>query len=220
MHGTKGFRRTAAACVLLLALGLGWVWAATFNSNSPQPSLPPQSLASPVPRAATPQRISTPLQAYHLGEPRLLRILALGIEAPVSHVGLNDNGEMAAPDNREGVVWYKFGYVPGALGNAVMAGHSTHKTGKGVFYDLKKLRAGDKIEVHGPETALTFVVRSIEKYVADNNRHEELFGPSTTANLNLITCSGTWSTAAQRYDGRLVVRAQFEKEVLRTAMQE
>lgn len=162
--------------------------------------------------SAQPKPIPPPAQALYPGEPRQIRVPALGIEASVEAAGLNDKGEMEAPPTRNGVGWYKLGYLPGALGNSVMAGHSMHKTGKGVFYNLHKLALNDSIEIVTSDQVLTFVVRDKSMYSADDPKPVAVFGPSPEAKLNLITCQGVWDAQQKRYAERLVVSAQFVRE--------
>src|SRR5687767_8881578 len=51
--------------------------------------------------------------------PVSLHIPSLKVTASVEPKGLNNLGEMDVPQKGDSISWYKFGYLPGALGNAV-----------------------------------------------------------------------------------------------------
>ncbi len=144
-------------------------------------------------------------------EPRHIAIEKLGIDAEVVGVGLTKTGEMEAPEQKDMVGWYKTGYLPGSLGNTVLAGHYWHKTGRGIFYDLQKLMPGDIIKVTTNQRIVYFRVESSKTHSADDIS-AEVFGPSNTARLNLITCTGPWMEKEQRYRDRFVVFTTFDRE--------
>jgi hypothetical protein len=57
------------------------------------------------------------------------------------------------------VGWYEPGTLPGAPGNPVLAGHVDDLISPAVFYDLLKLKKGNKIMVTGTEgKTLTFEI--------------------------------------------------------------
>jgi sortase A len=163
--------------------------------------------ASAVARPILPR----PPQSLQPGVPIRVRIPVLGVEGSVKGVGLNSKGEMTAPVGRDDLVWYKPGYLPGALGNAVIAGHSDYKGSEGIFYKLDKLSVGDTIDVLTASHVLTFAVSGKRTY-KNGEAPPDIFGPSQEARLNLITCSGVWNAANKRYTERLVVTATFTAE--------
>ena len=111
--------------------------------------------------------------------------------------------------------WYKFGYLPGALGNAVIAGHYLYQSRPAVFHALAKLTSGDEIRISNDQGAtLYFTVRGSESFPAETAPHHEIFGKSQVAQLKLITCYGQWDQVKQQYKDRYVVTAQFVREEL------
>lgn len=155
------------------------------------------------------------LQALYPAEPQILQIPALHIDAPVQSVGLNTKGEMEAPESQHAVGWYRLGFLPGVPGHAAMAGHSMHKAGKGVFYDLNKLAVNDVIKVLTKDYVLSFIVDGKKIYDDQAADREAVFGPAKEARLNLITCEGDWDTHTNRYAKRLVVSARYDNETPR-----
>lgn len=138
------------------------------------------------------------------------------INASVTQVGADSTGAMAAPEgpNDDPVwfttFWWDLGPKPGQIGNAVIAGHLDRKDGSpAVFWFLRSLKIGDSVYVrNGDGTTLHFVVNDIETYLnptggPDNPVLQKIFGPASTANLNLITCAGDWT--GKEYTKKLVV---------------
>jgi sortase (surface protein transpeptidase) len=79
--------------------------------------------------------------------PATIEIPAINVNTSIEHVGTLKDGRMDVPKDPDNVGWYKPGTLPGAHGNAVLAGHVDDLTSPAVFYDLHKLVNGDKIIV-------------------------------------------------------------------------
>ncbi|MDB5237403.1 MAG: hypothetical protein JWL88_505 [Parcubacteria group bacterium] len=145
--------------------------------------------------------------AAEISPPVRLTIPTAGVDANVQQVGLTSNGDMGVPSNFTDVGWYKYGPMPGAVGNAVIDGHVDNGLSlPGVFKNLDQAKAGDYIYVRTESgTQLRFVIQAIQTYPYDAVPKETLFGHSDTPHLNLITCSGTWLPNGKTYDTRLVI---------------
>lgn len=143
--------------------------------------------------------------------PGRLRVPALGIDAPVQHVGVNAKGNMRAPNNFTDVGWYKYGTPPGSVGSAVIAGHVDNGLGlPGVFVQLEKIKIGDDLYViqkDGDE--FRFRVTEIQVYPYTRVPRDILFLRRDIARLNLITCEGAWVAGEKMYDQRLVVYSEL-----------
>lgn len=144
--------------------------------------------------------------------PSVLFIPKLGINSNVEEVGLTKEGDMGVPENSSEVGWYKFGTVPGKNGNAVIAGHLDNFKGEPlVFARLSELVTGDSIYVMDKEgKSLHFKVTKKVRYTYDEEDTKDIFGPSDSARLNLITCEGDWLTDERKnYSERLVVFSEL-----------
>jgi LPXTG-site transpeptidase (sortase) family protein len=143
----------------------------------------------------------------------LLSIPRFGIEAPVAKSGLLPDGEMEAPADAQTVSWYKYGYLPGSVGNAVFAGHNTFNNISGAFSNLYSLQAGDKIIVTNSEhNRLTFTVSQVHQYDAAAAPVIDIFGPAKKAQIRLITCAGEWNNMKKMFGDRIIVTAEFSGE--------
>jgi sortase (surface protein transpeptidase) len=160
-------------------------------------------VATPLkPRAEAPAR-----PASAAGLPVRLKIPSVGIDAAVENVGLTEDGAMESPQDYFDVGWYQLGYRPGQVGNAVMAGHiDSAKFGAAVFYPIRSLKPGALVYVIDEEGfEIAFRVMGVTVYPDSDAPISDIFGPADTANLNLITCVGTFDRSAGQYDQRLVV---------------
>ncbi len=180
------------------------------TQKDPTPTSPPPTAtkAPPTPTKAPP----TPTPEADLALPVRFTIATpdVQVNATVEHVGQTPDGAMDVPKNWMNVAWYQKekwgGTVPGAPGNAVIAGHLDSTTGPAVFWDLEKLKEGDEVAVideKGKTTRFRVVKKAI--YYDDNAPLLEIFGPTDKVRLNLITCDGKWDPVRKRYDRRLVV---------------
>lgn len=129
------------------------------------------------------------------------------MDAAIEQVGIGPDGNMGTPENPWNTAWYAPGARPGQRGNAAVAGHvDYHGIGPVVFWDVSKLGPGDEVLiVTADNVTLRFVVRGSSWYRPENAPLADIFGPSPTPNLNLITCGGVFDPATRSYDQRLVV---------------
>jgi LPXTG-site transpeptidase (sortase) family protein len=97
------------------------------------------------------------------------------------------------------------------VGSVVVDGHVDNARGKpGVFYNLKNLVIGDAVVVtNASGTAYTYRVTASNVYNVKNFPSREVFGTTTRAKLELITCDGAWIQSQKTYDKRLVVTAEL-----------
>ncbi len=166
--------------------------------------------------APAPQADPLALRLANAGGPVSIDIPAIGVSAPIEHVGQTPEGAMDAPAGWMSVGWYQQGYLPGLPGNAVVAGHLDNNAGgPAVFWDLGQLTVGDEVTVgYANGDRYTFIVEDWKVY--DHNATgpiiDSIFGKSQTADLNLVTCDGVWDHGAATYAKRLVVFTTLEPE--------
>lgn len=142
--------------------------------------------------------------------PIRLRIEAIGVDAPIEAVGVDPRtGEMALPATVREVAWYRFGPSPGQAGSAVLAAHVDFKDqGPGVFFDLKTLEPGDRIEVSFEDGDVErFRVAARDIYRKDELPLDAVFARQGAPVLTLITCGGGFNPSIGHYDSNVVVYA-------------
>lgn len=140
--------------------------------------------------------------------PISVRIPAIDVRAPVEPTG-TDGGAFDVLDGVDAVGWYRYGPAPGEAGSAVLAAHvDTAREGRGVFFELAGLTAGERIEVVRDDgEQLAFEVVSVDRYGKTQLPVDELFARTGRSRLTLITCGGAFDPALGRYEDNVVVIA-------------
>lgn len=194
-------RRRVAALVCLIgalvALAAG-VYLLIAPARTPE---------SPLARRVTARRVEmvAASKGTHARPVRLI-IPKIGLEAAIEYVGLTADDAMAAPSGPDTVGWYKLGPRPGNRGSAVIDGHSGYADGRAAAFDaLPELGKGDTLFVEDASGRLaSFIVRKTRLYARDANA-AEVFAPTASRGLNLITCTGSFDVVAGTHSQRLVV---------------
>ncbi|WP_313638427.1 class F sortase [Paenibacillus sp.] len=138
--------------------------------------------------------------------PTQLNIPAIKVSAKIEPVALLPDGQMDVPkdSNIAGILYP--GILPGAKGNVIIDGHVDSYIGPAIFFKLKKLNHGDEIIVSNSDgRKLTYIVESVESFTTAEAPLERIFGKSTEARMNLITCTGRYSRKKQEHEKRLIV---------------
>jgi LPXTG-site transpeptidase (sortase) family protein len=150
-------------------------------------------------------------------QPYTIVIEKLGVTAPVSTYGLDDQAVPevpTGPDAKQVVAWYDFSARPGTGSNAVFAGHVTWN-GPAVFYKLGDMAAGDTIRLKGADgTELVYTVSSVFSVDPTDPDSVEVMHSTDRDVVTLITCTGTYTNTNDpvfggEYDERLIVRAEL-----------
>jgi LPXTG-site transpeptidase (sortase) family protein len=154
----------------------------------------------------------TDIHNYHVAAnmPRFIRINRLGVEARVKRIGTKPNNQLESPGNVFDTGWYDGSSKPGEAGAALIDAHVAGPTKHGVFYDLKKLVAGDDIQIErGDGKLINYRVVNSKSFPADSvDMASTLVSvDSTKPGLNLMTCDGQFDSKTNQYKNRLVVYA-------------
>ncbi len=215
---------TAAAGLLLLALG----GCGTADSVAPDAGAPPSASAAasaaPTPAAASPAKpapaVSAPAPAASQpavlspSEPVVLEIPAIGVRTDLLKLGLRENGSLEVPqDSGSGAPasWYNGSPTPGERGPSVMLGHVNSPSGRGgVFADLRKLTPGAEINVSRTDGSIAvFTVDRGALYSKNNFPTLEVYGNTAGPELRLITCDG-YDPATGLFDDNYVIYAKLK----------
>jgi LPXTG-site transpeptidase (sortase) family protein len=173
---------------------------------------PPRSEepAPPVVESPAPKSDSK-AEAVETFIPNRLKIPAIDVNAKIEVVGKDDKGRMDVPKQTDQVGWYQYGAKANQTGNVILAGHLDDTDGPAVFYDLAKVKRGQRIEVSSKTgEQVSYVVTNVKFYPVDQAPVGSIFGATLAQRLTLITCVGTF-TQSKGYDQRLVVTAEQEQ---------
>lgn len=201
MPATRAPLPLAALAALVLAAGCG--------GGSPHPAAhggaTSSASASSVPKSS--------VKALARSVPVRVRIPDIGVDAPVTGLGLNADGTVQVPpvEAHDPAGWYRSSPTPGQVGPSVILGHVTvGRYGDGVFVHLARLRRGDRVEVRlrDGETPV-FTVDSTQKVAKASFPTDAVYGNVDHPELRLITCGGTRNAQVGGYPDNVIVYASL-----------
>ncbi|MCF6524817.1 class F sortase [Streptomyces sp. JJ36] len=188
------------------------VWLLDHGTDRHTPPRPPAAHAvttDPRPSAeSVPELSPVPMS----GRPERVRVPAIGVDAPLTGLGLTGDGALEAPPRDEGEAagWYEDGTVPGDVGTALVAGHVDTAEGPAVFYRLGALKEGATVLIDRQDgLTATFVVDAVEVYEGPDFPDQRVYGPAARPEIRLITCGGSFDPEAGGYQGNVVVFAHL-----------
>ena len=142
--------------------------------------------------------------------PTRIRMADLGIDAPVSPVGVDTaNGVLGVPANIHRTGWWRDGAAPGASAGAVLiAGHvDSAKAGAGSFFRLPQARSGARVEVATVDGQThAYRVVSVRRYLK-KSLPTNVYSLKGRPRLVLVTCGGPFDYATGHYRDNIVVTA-------------
>ncbi|MGQ5263533.1 class F sortase [Micromonospora sp. ZYX-F-536] len=144
------------------------------------------------------------------GPPTRVRVPRIGVDSPLSVLGLDGAGALVPPDDFGVAGWYGGGPAPGDTGPAVLAGHLDSRRGPAVFARLGELRPGDRVEVWRGARRLSFRVTGSLRVRKDRFPTAAVYGPTPGAELRLVTCGGDFDRRSGHYRDNVVVFAVAE----------
>ena len=176
---------------------------------------------SAMPAPTEPTESTGPTSTGPTGLPTLpasvpvsLSVPAIGVDSALVELGRNPDGTVQVPslddpDAKPG--WYRDSPAPGARGPAIILGHvDSRRYGPGVFYHLKDLQAGDRIDVtRADATVARFAVDSVREVAKSDFPTLEVYGNLDHAGLRLITCGGEFDPDAASYESNIIVFASL-----------
>ncbi|MET0417246.1 MAG: class F sortase [Actinoplanes sp.] len=218
-------RRSPGRALLLVGLGVALATAAgtaacqaqpedDFGSSAVSTPIAPSAVASTdTTSGATrvPVTDGTIPAANGTDAPARLRIPALDLDASIDAVGIEPaTGDFAVPPSVDQVGWYRYG--PGFsadAGSIVIAGHvDSAAEGKGAFFKLGTLDAGDEVTLTGEDGKIrTFEVVARKRYEKTAIPLQDYFARDGAVRLTLITCGGPFDPKTRHYRDNVVVTA-------------
>ncbi len=208
--GPKGRSGALAGLVagLALVVGSAGVWVA--DAGTPVPVAPTPAAAAAAPPVTVPlARIAEEPAAP--APPVRVRLPAIGVDAPVTPVGVDDRGRMDVPFDIRTVGWYRFGPGPGATtGSAVLSGHVDDRDqGYGAFHRLGALAPGDPVAVDLADGGVvSYRVAAVTRVPKGDLPVDEVFARTGAPRLTLVTCGGPFDNDAHAYTENVVVVAR------------
>ena len=143
-------------------------------------------------------------------EPTRIRSTDLGIDAPVSAMGIDMRaGALGTPENIDRIGWWRDGAAPGAkAGTILLAGHvDSARRGAGAFYGLKRAQRGDRVQLRADDgSTRTWRITSV-KMMRKDSLPPEIYTRGGPRRLVLVTCGGPFDQRRGHYRDNIVVTA-------------
>lgn len=143
-------------------------------------------------------------------DPKKVIIPSVGIDGFIQKVGVDQNRQVAVPNNVHIAGWFVDSVRPGEKGLSIIDGHVDGRLQDGaVFKRLPEVKKDAEIAVEfGDGSSKTFRVISVTT-VPESEAAGLLFSqdPVVSSQLNLITCSGRYINGG--YDHRTIVSAEL-----------
>jgi sortase (surface protein transpeptidase) len=140
--------------------------------------------------------------------PVRLEIPGIGVSTALEQLGRARDRTVEVPSDWDVAGWYAGGPRPGDPGSAVVLGHVDSRTGPAVFYRLGELRPGDRVEiVRADGSRVVFRVDRTEVYPKTRFPTADVYYPTLTPMLRLVTCGGPFDRATGHYRDNLIVFA-------------
>ena len=140
--------------------------------------------------------------------PVRIDIPPIGVTSSLDRLGRAPDRTVQVPSRWERAGWYAPGTRPGDPGSAVILGHVDSKRGPAVFYRLRELRRGDLVEVTRADgSKVRFAVQRTEQYDKRRFPTDEVYYPTLTPALRLVTCGGEFDATAGHYRSNIIVFA-------------
>jgi sortase (surface protein transpeptidase) len=216
---TPGRRRLGAgmAALVTLALLAGCSGAGARGAEpSPAPTSPAPTSAAPTSlardraaRGAEAARAFRSERGYQATPvPVRIEIPSIGVASSLGQLGRAADRTVEVPTRWEEAGWYALGPRPGDPGSAVILGHVDSKSGPAVFFRLRELRRGDQVKVTRADgSSVRFVVQRTAQYDKRRFPTDEVYYPTLTSTLRLVTCGGEFDATEGHYRSNIIVFA-------------
>jgi Sortase domain len=145
-------------------------------------------------------------------DPVRLKIAAIGVDTGLQRLGREQDGTVEVPKGPhqwDMGGWYAEGTRPGDPGSAVILGHvDSKRDGPAVFFRLRELRRGDEVKVvRADGSTVRFAVDRTEQYPKSRFPTDDVYYPTLTPELRLVTCGGSFDATAGHYRSNIIVFA-------------
>jgi LPXTG-site transpeptidase (sortase) family protein len=144
-------------------------------------------------------------------DPKYIELPIINAEGFIQTVGVDQNKQVAVPDNIHMAGWFRDSVKPGQKGLSIIDGHLNGTGADGIFIHLQKMKKDDTFTIEfGDGSTKQFKVTGIAT-VDTKDAANVLFSqdPKATNQLNLITCGGNFDRSSRLYDKRVIVSSEL-----------
>jgi len=198
-------RLAAGTAALALLVGCSEAGARRAEPSPAATSQAPDQAASGVDAA---RRFRSARGYRATPVPARIEIPKIHVASSLDRLGRAPDGTVEVPGRWEVAGWYTLGPRPGDPGSAVILGHVDSKRGPAVFFRLRELRRGDEIKVTRADgSTVRFAVERTEQYDKQRFPTDDVYYPTLTSGLRLVTCGGLFDDSTGHYRSNIIVFA-------------
>jgi sortase (surface protein transpeptidase) len=180
-----------------IAAAVALMTASAASTDEAISVLPKTGPSHAAPQSISPTARSTPIS---------LHIPSIALSVPLTTLGLRPDGTVEVPSDFQQAGWYRLGPAPGEAGSAVILGHVDSYAGPAVFFRLRSLQPGERIEVPREDgTVAEFAVTAVATYPKEDFPAEDVYGRHGPSSLQLVTCGGEFDPTSRSYSSNVVV---------------
>ncbi len=201
----------AVAAIFLLLFAAPVLYLLVKNSGSTAPAPGPEAVTYSTDMPSENLPGDNYVWPGHPEDPKKIVISSVGIDGYIQNVGVDQNNEIAVPNNVHIAGWFVDSVRPGQQGLSIIDGHVSGRTTDGIFKALPNVAEGAEIIVEfGNGQAKIFRVLDVATVpVAEAPGVLFSQNPSVSNQLNLITCVGAFDRQTGRYQDRVIVSAEL-----------
>lgn len=144
-------------------------------------------------------------------DPKYIKLPTINAEGFVQTVGVDQDKQVAVPNNIHMAGWFADSIKPGQRGLSIIDGHLNGRSADGIFVHLQNMKKDDTFTIEfGDGSTKQFKVTGIAT-IATKDAPNVLFSqnPKATNQLNLITCGGSFDRSSRLYDKRVIVSSEL-----------
>ncbi|WP_404434057.1 class F sortase [Microbacterium lacus] len=175
---------------------------------SPAATAPAPAPTPTIEISTAPAVLPAPAQSV---PPVRMKMPDLGVDMPVTSVGVEQSGQMELPVDPAVAGWYRFGAdAVSTEGNVVLAAHvDAPDYPIGPLSRLRDAGAGSTVVVEASDgTSVTYAIESVTYYEKSTLPTDQLFAREGAKTLVIITCGGPFDSSTGSYRDNVVAIAR------------
>jgi len=202
----------AAGFVLVVvgAINIFIYFQARQNANKPITIAPEKVVAQSSDKPNEAPVSSNDFANVPADQPREIIIPGISVDGYIQKIGIDQNNQMAVPNNIHLAGWYVNSVKPGEPGLSIIDGHVLGRYNDAIFKDLIDLKPGSTFSIiYGDNSEKLFTVKEVKLLpISDTTAYLNDRDSNIKSQLNLITCGGNFDKNSQTYDKRVVVKSE------------
>jgi sortase (surface protein transpeptidase) len=171
-----------------------------YLSGDPSQRVGPAAADLPADRTA----VALPLEPSATTN---VRVPSIGVDTrQLKELGQTEDRRLEVPKDATTVGHYAGGAAPGERGPAIYASHVNYRGVDGGFARLADVEAGDQVLIDRADgVTVVYSVDRVDEVGKNAFPTAQVYGPTSGAELRLITCGGEFDPSVRSYEDNIIV---------------